>query len=343
MVGQAISNFLGWFGREISNLLPGWSKTMFFGQPAARDFAFKADLKKPKTSLGKIHLPKSWLDQDEQGLKGFRRRRLAKVYLPADLTHVRHVKTPPANPRAQQAVLELELARSTPFTQDDVYWTFDPNVGAKNNTHEVKQWIMRKEDLLKLRDHLFRLGVTALEFRVEGSKAAAPLAEFRSATPKKYGFLKWVNVLCLLLICGLVGFLVLAPTFERQAHIENLENEVASLRAEALALRKKAEQEESQTGTFESFARYVEDRARLIDLLALATDELPDDIWLSGLTMKGNSATLAGVSQNSAAEFAVGLVEQNAFEHVELSGATARLGDGRERFELSLELKTPRQ
>lgn len=260
---------------------------------------------------------------DPAGLAAVLRRSPVLLRLPPGVVLERDVSLPLAAERDLATVLDLEMDRLTPFRADAVHWT----------------WTVLRRDpergLVSVRLHLVPRGRTAEALAtLSGAGAAATTIEAPGAggtcrIPAGPGATRagpWRRraVPALTAACAVLAAAAAAVPFVAQwRRMDRVDDRIAALRpavAEAEALRRRL-----STGSTEGDAVSAE-RARLgepLRVLAALTDAMPDDTFLSELTLRGGQVTVSGQSAAAARLVAV-LAADPAFRNPGFSAPLTR-------------------
>jgi len=107
-------------------------------------------------------------------------------------------------------------------------------------------------------------------------------------------------------------------------------------RSEVYELRKSVESKAASVGKEEGFVKSVLRRPRLAEVLRSLTVSLPDEAWLSELTVGGGRLTIVGETSNSATDLLIDLSKDSRFRDARFSGPVTRTSAGSERFRIAL-------
>jgi general secretion pathway protein L len=224
-----------------------------------------------------------------------------RLRLPHGVLLERDVILPIAAERAPEQVLHYELDRLTPFRADEMLWGFEITERDRTRGRLLLRLTLAPLAILSpLLDCLRRIGVVPV--LLEAEPPAGNTAQRRrrivlgSARPSRHpkGLrMAWAACAALAVAAAAVPFigqsLALAAI---QARIDALQPSVA----EAEALRRHAAAVAASDDVMQS------ERQRLGDpllALAAATEALPDDTWLTDLTLHQRKLTLAGQSRDA--------------------------------------------
>jgi len=235
----------------------------------------------------------------------------AVLQLPAAMLLERDVALPLAAERDPEQVLQFEMDRLTPFEAAEVFWTW--TVRARDRARarlHLRVSLVPQGAVRPLLDALSRIGVmpATLEFVVPGGVRRIALARARRGRGGQVRLVLAAG-LCALLVAGLVVTPFAGQSLAARAtsrRIAGLAPDVAA--AEALRARI----------TREAAGRDVlsAERARVGDALAAlaaATAVLPDDTYLTDLTLRQRRMVMNG--RSAAAARLIGLLSADPALH----------------------------
>jgi general secretion pathway protein L len=249
-----------------------------------------------ETALGRHGLAGDAFTETLQRLPA--KRRLAVVLrIAPDLFLKRHTVVPIAAERDLKRVIGYEIDRLTPFQANEVFWTClitkrDP---AHSRLH-VQVTIVRRDRVQPILDALQRAGVNPTRIEADNGPQpldTIPLIEDR-AKPGWFGSHAETYALG---SCGVLAATAVALPFILQsvaggrldARIEAMKPQVA----QAERLRKKVANSVTMTEAITTARNQVGAPLRYI---ALLTDVLPDDTFLSGISLKQRKLSISGRS-----------------------------------------------
>ncbi len=212
--------------------------------------------------------------------------------LPPGAVLQREVVLPLAAGRDLTAVLGFEMDRLTPFTADEVYWSVahlcHDRVRAKL---QLTLSIALRTQVDSLRTALGRINVTPSFIETETGRL--PLG-----TPGQQP--GWRLQQALFALCGVLALTCLATPFLRQQMaLDAAAQEIAGVMPaanHAQALRQQLTAA-AQGRAAIAAARHAGDALQVLSVLTAA---LPDDTWLSDLTLKSGDLAFDGQSGNAA-------------------------------------------
>jgi general secretion pathway protein L len=221
--------------------------------------------------------------------------------LPPGTLLQRDVALPIAAERAPRQVLQFELDRLIPFRPEDVLWDFVITARDRSRARlHVALTFVPLAPLRPLLDALHRAGAVPVLLEAEPA-TEAPGRERRRIDPRagasasRRGRPRLAWTLC----AALAAAVVLTPYVRQSVELHIVEVRIAALRpaiAEANALRHRAAAAAAGDDVIEAERLRVGDPLRA---LAAATDALPDDTWLTDLTLHQRKLTMAGQSRDA--------------------------------------------
>lgn len=310
-------------------------KSIFWAEPIARPARFSPLVETPTVRGNILLLPSRLLDEQIVGRS--LRHHVVDLFLPIDSTLSREVELPTAAKRRIDDALVLDMIRATPFQPDDVYTTRS-RATVQGNKLTVTQWIMKVRAIDALRSRLAELGIRLRRVQLETGSAIRPFADFSAEIAPHQRRWQIVNLLIVLAIGVTLVARTALPAIEAQHALAAIEQTNSELRATALAERTQFDEVAQTSSKRAEILAFVLDRPHLVGAIEALTAALPDDVWISDLTFAGNRITLAGNAGRSAAGVALSLGEDTSFSGARLSGPVARVADGQERFEITLDL-----
>jgi general secretion pathway protein L len=240
------------------------------------------------------------------GLPAALRRRPRRVLLrpPPGALLEREVVLPLAAQHDPAGVLRYDLDRLTPFAAEEVFWTWRQEArDAAHGALRLRLSLLPKAALQPAIEALRRAGLPLAGLEASapgGAPRAIPLGEAATLSPRREAWRRRGFVVAGTACAGLAIAAIILPFVLQsmalaaaERHIETLQPKVA----EAEALRRRMAEAK---GGQDAFAA---ERARIGDALqaiAALTDILPDDTWLTELTLRQRKLTMAGRSGGAA-------------------------------------------
>jgi general secretion pathway protein L len=251
------------------------------------------------------------------------------------------VAMPKTSRRNLAAALRYELSRLSPVDPRELY--FDYNVSAHVSpakSQSVELRIARRGEVDELVElcHVARLSIASIGFGGDPRSADIQLFPVDKLAFARAAWRQWKGVLlvCLLLLLG-IGLLLAA--YVRHAEFgETLANEVTIERQSAAAV------ERLQQRTLEAlkdcqFLALQKQTPPFVSVLADLSRVLPDNTWITDLTLNGKKLQISGYSA-SAADLINAFGKSGRFASAQFTGPLTR--DARsttERFDISMEVR----
>ncbi len=241
------------------------------------------------------------------GLPAALRKRPRRVVLrpPPGALLEREVVLPLAARRDPGGVLRYELDRLTPFAPEEVFWTWrQEGFDAARGTLRLRVSLLPKAALQAPMEALRRAGLppVGLEAAGPGGEARAiPMAEAVGAPSRRREAWRRRGLAAAGTACaGLAVAAVALPFVLQSLALAAADRHVEALRprvAEAEALRRQIAEAKGGQDAFAAERARVGDALRAI---AALTEILPDDTWLTELTLRQRKLIMAGRSAGAA-------------------------------------------
>ena len=259
-----------------------------------------------------------------------RRPRLVVLRPPPGAVMEREVVLPLAAQHDPGGVLRYELDRLTPFAADEVAWSW--RVAGKDPVRN-----QLRLDLSLVPRAAVRAAVEALadaglapetvEATVGGAVRSIPLGEASAASVRRTAWQRRGRAAAVAVCACLAVTTVVLPFVLQSLALASAERQIEALQprvAEADALRRRMA---AAKGGQDAFAA---ERARVGDALrtvAALTEILPDDTWLTELTLRQRKLSLSG--RSAAAARIIGLLSADpAFRDAAFAAPVTRADQG---------------
>ncbi|MBI1733227.1 MAG: PilN domain-containing protein [Gammaproteobacteria bacterium] len=232
-------------------------------------------------------------------------------------------------------VIAFDMDRQTPFTEEKVW--FDCRIIAREPEQDrlrVELLVARRDYLEPLQDRISRWGLRpdrvtvpddAVEWNLlpmERRPAPAPMVSARTRR------LFW------LLLASLLAALYLPPAHQAW-RVRELETRIGALRPQAEQARSLMEEHNLLLARPRFLAATLGTRVAVIDLLRELTVALPDNTWVSQMSIRGDRIELQGESEAAGAIIEL-LDRSRHFRDVQFASATTRSSaTQRDRFHVS--------
>lgn len=223
----------------------------------------------------------------------------AVLRLPPELLLEQQAALPIAAERDPERVLQYEMDRITPFAADELFWawTIERRDRAQGRLH-LRLSLVPKARLGAALDALRQAGLrpVALEAMTPGGPAQRIALDRPQPAPWRKRGLALAGGACAVLAVAAIA----VPFVMQSVKSAEVEGQIAALRPradEAEALRRRILSSAAGTDVF------AEQRARVGDALstlATVTEVLPDDTFLSELTLRARVLTISGQSAGAA-------------------------------------------
>lgn len=268
----------------------------------------------------------------------------AVLRLPPELLLEQQVALPIAAERDPERVLSYEMDRITPFKADELFWTWtvERRDRAQGRLH-LRLSLVPKARLTPALDALRDAGLrpAALEAGVPGGLVRRVALDRPPPARWRRRSLAVASGACALLAVAAVA----VPFGTQSVRSAEVERRIAALRPqadEAEGLRRRILSSAAGTDVF------AEQRARVGDALATLaalTDVLPDDTFLTELTMRTRMVTMTGQSAGAARLIAALAAERSIRNPAFAAPVTRNEGTRGEGFSIRAEVApevTPR-
>jgi general secretion pathway protein L len=271
------------------------------GDTPEADFALRR--RGTETALGRFSLDAAAL----AGLPAALRRRPHRVTLrpPPGMLLEREVVLPLAAQHDPGGVLRYELDRLTPFTPDQVFWAWQQEGrDAARGTLRLRVSLLPKAALQAAVEALRRAGLPLAGLEAtspDGRTRAIPMGDAAGVPSRRREEWRRRGLAAAGTACCCLAVAAVALPFVQQSlalaaadrHVEALRPRVA----EAEALRRRIADAKGGQDAFAAERARVGDALRAI---AALTEILPDDTWLTELTLRQRRLTIAGRSAGAA-------------------------------------------
>lgn len=262
-------------------------------------------------------------------------RRFVDVALPDELVLRRTINLPKLSKHRLRRAARLDLERIAPFNTSEVAYVVRQQTVSRGLV-ETEQVIVKHRTLDELRTQIEDTGRSVHRFWV---KCAGVDTVIIDDVTRSFPARRWIQSANLVVLAGLLivaGTSWYAPVQEaliRLGEARARQAELLTMTADARGrledLRGAAEQEADLNAI-------VLERDLPLNLLATATELLPDEIWLTEVEIRNRQISLAGQSAIPIASEILRINEQNEDVMLSLTGPIAQMPDGEMRFQLSM-------
>ncbi len=287
--------------------------------------------------LGEVALNANGVASANTALAKHRRPKLVLLCLQSDILLERTVMLPYAALRHVDQLLVYEMDRLTPFTADEVFWNWAPikHDRARNQLH-LRLSLVPKAGLREVLMVLSTAGLGPVQLAVPmpcGETRLLPL-DHAVAQPRHQR-----AVLLAAAATATLAVAVVAAPFALQLHqIMQLDSRAGELRpiiAEVDAARRRMAESGSGADVFAAEATRV---GSVVRALATLTEVLPDDTYLTALTLRQGKMTFTGRSAGAARLITALSVDPAIRDPAFLAPVTRGVGGGGDSFSIRAEL-----
>ena len=315
MATRSLSGISRLFIEGLTELTPAWVRFAFLAEPRAEILR---------------------LDQDTYGVQLLKTTgskqggRLVDVVLPKALLLERQITIPPSPPANHPDIAALDLQRRTPFRPSEVVWTLSPGSTAKST--QLTQWVARTADIADFRSSLKSHGYEVRRFFIGAGSQPIPLTDFSKEIAPRAMIWRRMNATFASITLLAVLAIWLMPAIQARPFIAEKEAQIASMRAEALALRSEISDLSAADAARAAFIDSVTRRVRVVNVLRELTVALPDDVWISDIMVTDDTITINGETTGTTADLVLALAEKDLGFVPAMNGPVTRTAEGKERF-----------
>ncbi len=254
-----------------------------------------------ETPVGRFRLDEGGVADARRALSSRPRPRAITLRLPGTLLLEREVSLPAAAEREAERVLTYEMDRLTPFSAAEVLWTW--SVAARDRARgrtSLRLSLVPRAAVAGVLAALDRVGLAPTLVAVQAADGAPRLIALdhdgQRAGAWRRGAVSGLTVLCATLAVAVVA----TPFVLQSMRLSAVESRIEAARpnvARAEQLRRRIAGEQAGADVVAA------ERARtgdVLEVLATLTDVLPDDTWLTDLTLNQGKLGLAGQSAAAA-------------------------------------------
>jgi general secretion pathway protein L len=226
---------------------------------------------------------------------------LLVLRVPREVVLRKHLTLPIAARRELGHLLGFEIDRETPFARNEIYWSYA--VGRQDPAHgrlDVELFIVPRRSADSLIELARRAGLMPAAIEVDSDTADAIRIPLDDETQGVRPYVARPLIPLTAAGCVLALAAIVAPFLYQEWSIVSADATIASLQgeaAEAAALRRSSDQ---LSRTVDFFKKENQRHGSALATLAAVTRSLPDDSYLTGLTLRGNRLTLSGLSPAAA-------------------------------------------
>jgi general secretion pathway protein L len=289
---QACRRFFSWWGQELADLVPPALRRWAAREGRRTVFAVENGrlihceevrgrlVRRQETDLESADVPRR-----SGGPVGLRLARTACL--------IRRIELPAAARADFDKILQLDLERSTPFRQQDIYCDHLVEDGpGREGKVLVRQVVVKREVIDPLLPPLAARGIK-IDFADcwdESGKRGLPINLLRSAAGE-LGARRSFRPVLLLAFCVLLlsCSAVMIGLNKYETALARLETETAAAKGKALAVKRALTSVEASLSEIAELRRLKTARPPVIRVLDELTRLLPDTAWVSNLKIEGDA------------------------------------------------------
>jgi general secretion pathway protein L len=262
-----------------------------------------------------------------------------RIECPASIVLIKRLALPLATSRNLDAVLAFEMDNETPFTLDDVYWSYV--VAGKDQTRKelnVDLIVVARQALSRLIQLARNAGLepTYLDLAYHGQTQAVAIDRGRPVAT--HGWARSTIGVLRPLCAGLAVAAVMLPFWLQQRAIDRADQRIEALKSKS---ERALELKRTLNDVGDAARLLQEGRGRSVTPLtvfAALTAAIPDDTYLTELSLRGGHSTASGKSR-SAAKLIPALERAPLFQSPSFTAPVVDESDGLETFSLSFDLR----
>lgn len=243
-----------------------------------------------------------------------------------------------AIPRAETAIA-LQVRQTMPAGAKGLLWR-SQLVNQKDGGAEFHVFLLKQSQIDEVLATSRKLGADVVSVIVAGAASPPIWTKFPDQN-KKLRF--WAfTALCAAL---LPAFVSIAMTEHRisivEARVAERTQRIAALQESLVGAREEANKSQSAVTTLQQDLSSFKSQTERVVILADITEALPDDVWISELTITGDQLQISGFATSDVAEISKVLQAESWAKTVRLEGPIILDSySGQNRFQLSIALKS---
>lgn len=315
-IGSSVRRFLSWWFRELRDSIPGPVRNLMFSpdddleiQLDRGEVGFNAIRSGTRTELGWVTY-----DDSEPGRAARKIRRFVRdagssfgsviLRLPSAKVLRPKVDLPIAAAHNLREALSFEMDRNTPFASDEVLFDFRVSGSdAEMERINVDLEVAQKSDVEEAVALLRQLGISPdrVAGPDDGSVVHADMNLLpTSDRPRKSRFLPRLTAATVVVTIILAGVAFGTWLDRRQRTLDRTEARLADLRVDAGTAARALETIDRLRTLLNAVADERRQRPLMIEILHEITVRVPDQHWLTKLTIRGQSLEISGYSGDPA-------------------------------------------
>ena len=269
-----------------------------------------------------------------------------ELVLPESQVLRRKVTVPAAALSNLRQALGFQISKLTPFSRDQVFYDVVEGLTSGSvGTHEVELVVVARAFAQPWLDQLSRvsgLPVARLQAGMpSGQRNTSNLLEQPGVPSRWYKRLNRNSYLALLLVMS-AGLAMSAPVLKLRLQAVLVNQEIAALDRQVADTRHGWQGLQREVEGLEFMLMQYEQRGHPSAILAELTRLIPDNVYLTSMTLEQNRIQLAGQG-TSVVELIDILNESELFEQARFSSAITRSRDGLDVFAISMQMAAAEQ
>lgn len=341
-----------WWTLELLDCLPGWSSGS--DNSARKTLVVSLDPSGPRLVSEKARLPGTSNAQPAAGTVVDvwdtiadlgKRRRAAPVWirLPHTSCLVRRIEFPEAARRDAGRLLDLNLERTTPFRQKDIYTAhYVDEARSTRQTLHVCQLVVRREEVDRAISNLRSTGASlaGVDCWNEDASSALPVnflprAESIADANRSAHVKRLLLTLALILAVSAAGIAI----HRHESALADITQHTSAARERAASARKARDDAKSAVYEIEAVRKLKASNTSTVAILDRLTRLLPDTVWVTDFRLDGGTIDVSGEA-DSAAGLILLLENSDLFTQAAFTAPVTRdESGGKESFSLRVHVK----
>jgi general secretion pathway protein L len=307
----ALANFLHWWLRQLSELLPPALSLAAKHRPDA----LIIDIESERVTLSLRREGRgaklAAATADDAGIESLARKihgiteppHLLLFRVPRSMQLRKLSSFPLAARRDLDTVLSFEMDRETPFARGEVYWTHiirrqDATLGRL----DVELFIVPRAGVDPVIEAARRAGLHPSAIEIDVGAGADDVRLIRVGPARRW---KWLSARRPLIAwsaaaAGLLLVMLVAPFIRQQIAIASADSAIDALTGEAREAAQLRQAADQAGRAMELFRKERERNGGILEVLAATTRLVPDDSHLTALSLRGGRLTITGQSPSAA-------------------------------------------
>ena len=266
-----------------------------------------------------------------------------ELVLPESQVLRRKVTVPAAALSNLRQALGFQISKLTPFNRDQVFYdVVQGPASASAGMHEVELLVVPKAFAQPWLDQQSRVtGLPVARLQAPGQQNTSNLLDQPGVPSRWHKRLNRNSYLVLLLVMS-VGLAMLAPVAKLRLQVAQVNHEIAALDSQLAETRHGWHGLQREVEGLEFMLRQYEQRGHPSAILAELTRLIPDNVYLTSMTLEQNRIQLSGQG-TAVVELIDILNESELFEQARFSSAITRGRDGLDVFAISMQMAAAEQ